>query len=353
VYHLQDGPCVESHNCAVRRLITLGLFLALTWSMTSSFSKTFKLYKEENAEGTENQSLLGKGSRAPPAQHYSFDLTVGMDPELAAILEEESRHNFKALGVVLGAWVIVAVCEMLKGGGKDTSFFHCGSLGFYVFWLVPLPIVILMSWYNGWELQKRYERKVACGYRFADGDVHWRASSVRFYSGMGIICGACAGSLGIAAGTLVGPLLLQFGMNPQVAVASSAFMVLFTASSTTFQYYLLGRLLPDYALVFGSVGLLGGAIGNLFLGYIIRKTRKTWILVGALAMAIAISSVLLLYTGVTRAIVAFHDGENMGFSHICGEEGESLARIHRITGGSALDRFREYFPRLGLGGSQI
>jgi hypothetical protein len=43
----------------------------------------------------------------------------------------------------------------------------------------------------------------------------------------------------------------------------------------------------------------------------------------------------------------------MGFSHICGEEGESLARIHRITGGSALDRFREYFPRLGLGGSQI
>jgi len=30
----------------------------------------------------------------------------------------------------------------------------------------------------------------------------------------------------------------------QVAVSSSAFMVLFTASSTTFQYYLLGRLLP-------------------------------------------------------------------------------------------------------------
>ena len=35
-----------------------------------------------------------------------------MDPELAQILEEESRHNFRALGVALGTWVLVATCEV-------------------------------------------------------------------------------------------------------------------------------------------------------------------------------------------------------------------------------------------------
>jgi len=37
---------------------------------------------------------------------------VGMDPELAQILEEESRHNFKSLGIALGTWLLVAICEV-------------------------------------------------------------------------------------------------------------------------------------------------------------------------------------------------------------------------------------------------
>jgi hypothetical protein len=47
---------------------------------------------------------------------------------------------------------------------------------------------------------------------------------------------------GIAAGTLLSPLLLAAGMNPLVTVASTGLMVMFTSSSTAVQYLILGRL---------------------------------------------------------------------------------------------------------------
>jgi uncharacterized membrane protein YfcA len=54
--------------------------------------------------------------------------------------------------------------------------------------------------------------------------------------------GIGAGALGIAAGTLLSPLLLSAGMNPIVTVATTGMMVLFTSSATTVQYLMLGRL---------------------------------------------------------------------------------------------------------------
>lgn len=63
-------------------------------------------------------------------------------------------------------------------------------------------------------------------------------SSHRFqtYTGVG------AGALGIAAGTLLSPLLLSAGLNPLVTVASTGLMVMYTSSSTAAQYLILGRL---------------------------------------------------------------------------------------------------------------
>jgi len=51
-----------------------------------------------------------------------------------------------------------------------------------------------------------------------------------------------AGALGIAAGTLLSPLLLSAGLNPLVTVASTGLMVMYTSSSTAAQYLILGRL---------------------------------------------------------------------------------------------------------------
>lgn len=59
--------------------------------------------------------------------------------------------------------------------------------------------------------------------------------------------GVLAGSLGIAGGLLMGPILLILGLDPRVSTATSNFMGVFTACSTSFQYTLLGLVDFNYA----------------------------------------------------------------------------------------------------------
>ena len=73
--------------------------------------------------------------------------------------------------------------------------------------------------------------------------------------------GVLAGLLGIGGGLVKGPLLLELGMRPQAAAATSGFMVLFTASSTTLQFLLAGALRADVAWL-GMVSLAAAAAGN-------------------------------------------------------------------------------------------
>jgi len=48
-----------------------------------------------------------------------------------------------------------------------------------------------------------------------------------------------AGLLGIGGGLILGPLLLQLNIHPMVSTATSNFLVLFTASSTSIQFIIL------------------------------------------------------------------------------------------------------------------
>mmetsp|Transcript_36703 Transcript_36703/g.79935 ORF Transcript_36703/g.79935 Transcript_36703/m.79935 type:complete len:96 (+) Transcript_36703:886-1173(+) len=53
--------------------------------------------------------------------------------------------------------------------------------------------------------------------------------------GVCFIAGILAGSLGIAGGLLMGPILLVIGLDPRISTATSNFMGTFTAFSTSFQ----------------------------------------------------------------------------------------------------------------------
>lgn len=78
------------------------------------------------------------------------------------------------------------------------------------------------------------------------GDVDWsdpcRTVLMQVMAG-GV--GVVAGLLGLGGGELMAPLLLALGMIPQVASATSAFMILFTSSSDFVQYLMEGVLTPE------------------------------------------------------------------------------------------------------------
>jgi len=107
--------------------------------------------------------------------------------------------------------------------------------------------------------------------------------------------GVCAGGLGIAAGLVMGPIMLAWGLLPQASAATAIFTVLFTSSSTVLQYGILRRVAPFPSFIVWLVGFLGGLVGSIVVKRLM-KTRggKQWMIAVFLGILIVASGLFML-----------------------------------------------------------
>ena len=103
------------------------------------------------------------------------------------------------------------------------------------------------------------------------------------------------------------------GVLPQVATATSAFMILFTSSATSIQFIIMGTLPLKLALWYAMVGFLSGILGLKFVGYLIRKYKKTSLIIFILAGVIGLSALVMGLVGIYN--VSQHEMD--GFHSIC------------------------------------
>ena len=298
-------------------LITICLVFTLTYTTYRTTLKAMETYeKEMKIEREEEEQRLLPAGGPDKKQHISFTPERAPDG-LQHIYEEESRVNWRSIGVLCISWIIIAIFSILKGGEGGQGIVECGTLGYWALVVAPVPLVGALVWKMGDELADRHEEKVARGFEFADGDLMWTRRNARIYPLYTITAGFAAGALGIAAGTILGPILLEMGLLPLVGTASSGFMVIFTSSSTTFQFLVMGQLQVDYALFFCLIGFVGGAIGNTAVGYLVKKYKKTWFVVALLSAVLALSTFLMGYAGYERAMVGLAHGKNQGIRPLC------------------------------------
>jgi uncharacterized membrane protein YfcA len=298
-------------------LITICLVCTLTYTTYRTTLKALETYeKEMKIEREEEEQRLLPANQQNNHKHVSFT------PELAPaglqhMYEEESRVNWTAIGVLVVSWIVIAVFSILKGGEGGKGVVDCGTAGYWALVLAPVPIVGLLVWKVGNDLADRHEEKERLGFEFAEGDLMWTRRNARIYPLYTITAGFAAGALGIAAGTILGPILLEMGLLPLVGTASSGFMVIFTSSSTSFQFLVMGQLQLDYACFFCFIGFVGGAIGNTAVGWLVKKYKKTWFVVALLSAVLALSTFLMGYAGYERAMVGLAHGKNQGLRPLC------------------------------------
>ena len=78
------------------------------------------------------------------------------------------------------------------------------------------------------------------GYDFCPGDLQVEDTShIWTYMAWAFGAGLGSGLLGIGGGMILGPLLLQLGVLPQISAPITHFMVLFTSSATAIQFAIL------------------------------------------------------------------------------------------------------------------
>jgi len=99
---------------------------------------------------------------------------------------------------------------------------------------------------------------------------------------------------------VLGPLMLQMNVLPQVSTATTATMIVLTSSYVAIMYVVSGLVPIDYAAWFFSVAFIGALIGKSQIDKLVKKYNMTSILVFILATIIAFAVCMVSFLGVYK-----------------------------------------------------
>lgn len=223
------------------------------------------------------------------------------------------RPLLPKFGVMLVVIVGMFVFLTLKGGSSGTSLagIACGSTMYWV--LVALVIPYLGAAAAGVVAYLRRHPKVPV----LEGDITYTPKQLVGMVGGGIGGGIVSAFLGVGGGVVIGPLLLDLGLIPQVSTATSSFMILFTSSSSSFQYVLMGKIPVMFMAWYFMVGFFSAIVGQLFVVWLVKKTGKQSFVNFMLAAVIIISTLAMIILLVVQFIGDVKQGKYLGFHPIC------------------------------------
>lgn len=127
----------------------------------------------------------------------------------------------------------------------------------------------------------------------------WPAAHLAAYQAVALTTGLLAGLLGVGGGLILSPFFLLTGLDPSVAIGTSATCVLFTSASTTFQYAFTDRIISSLAIVYGCVTLLASYLGTLLVHHLQdrcagRKSCISFVVAAGVALSAALALMKLV-----------------------------------------------------------
>eukprot|EP00479_Gromia_sphaerica_P011413 TRINITY_DN561_c0_g1_i1.p1 TRINITY_DN561_c0_g1~~TRINITY_DN561_c0_g1_i1.p1 ORF type:complete len:273 (-),score=54.42 TRINITY_DN561_c0_g1_i1:78-896(-) len=232
------------------------------------------------------------------------------------MLREEARTpwgKFLALLAILFGLIILTI---FKGGAGSDSVIgvSCGTAVYWVLVLIAVPYLGSFTLFFADKRLKDSTKKEEIDYPYVEGDIRWNKRSVVVYPMFAILAGTAAGCLGIGGGLVLGPLLLDIGVFPPVVTATSAFTIIFTATSVVSQFIVLGKLPFAHGAWYCVLGFIAAVIGHNFVKSLVKKYKKNSIVSLVLGGAVGISGVVLIATSILDLAGG---GVDLTFSSLC------------------------------------
>ncbi|GJP30175.1 hypothetical protein CLOM_g22943 [Closterium sp. NIES-68] len=134
-----------------------------------------------------------------------------------------------------------------------------------------------------------------------------------------LLAGCMGGLLGIGGGMVMGPVLLELNIPPQVTSATSTFIVVFSSSLSVVEFYLLGRIPIKVASYFCLLAMVAAVSGLSIVRSIVIRSGKASIIIFALASVIGSSAIVLGAIGGLHVLNDWKHGEAMGFRPLCNQ----------------------------------
>ncbi|TYH88158.1 hypothetical protein ES332_D01G168700v1 [Gossypium tomentosum] len=122
---------------------------------------------------------------------------------------------------------------------------------FTVIQVIKFPIATLVFGYEATKLYKEHKKRMSTGNAetVCGASIQWSPLNIAFCALCGILGGTVGGLLGSGGGFILGPLLLEIGVIPQVASATATFVMMFSSSLSVVEFYLLKRFPMPYGVI--------------------------------------------------------------------------------------------------------
>ena len=146
----------------------------------------------------------------------------------------------------------------------------------------------------------------------------WDDSKFFVYPLVAILAGVIAAWFGLGGGIVKGPLLMELGLLPEVVVATSSTMMLFTTLSSVCGYIAMQRLLVYYGALLFAVALVTTLVAQLGLKRIINRLRRPSLVIFLFATVCLLGAFGILFTSYEDIAAIFH-GHVDGFRGICSD----------------------------------
>mmetsp|Transcript_11728 Transcript_11728/g.32345 ORF Transcript_11728/g.32345 Transcript_11728/m.32345 type:complete len:112 (+) Transcript_11728:367-702(+) len=110
--------------------------------------------------------------------------------------------------------------------------------------------------------------------------------------------------------------MLAMGVHPAVSSASSACMILFTSFTATTSFIVFGLLIPDYAAICFTIGVIATFFGQIGLGYLMRRSKRNSYIAFSIGGVVFLSAILM----TIQSILGMAEGEQHSSGGICGQD---------------------------------
>lgn len=283
-------------------------------------SKTMTVEKHELESGSPSVDATKAettGILTGEIKQYGGSDDTESNPAVLENIMEHERSYLSRFMIIVFVLAGVLIFDLLKGDG-DTSVSQigvvCGSWMYWVISLLSLPWTLGAAFFVRRYLLHMTQLKRMTGYKYHPGDTIWDEEATVKYPIYCAVAGLFAGMFGIGGGIVKGPLMLEMGILPEVAAATTATMIVFTSAAACVTYVSFGMLRYDYGIPMFCLGFFTTLIGQCGLNIIMKKNKRPSLIVLSIGFVVAFSTVLM---GTRIFIKAFEDAGVSETTDIC------------------------------------
>ncbi|GMF09701.1 unnamed protein product [Phytophthora lilii] len=221
---------------------------------------------------------------------------AGAAGTLAQILEKE-RH------FAWGPHIAIMICYLgVVATSIGDASVDCGGVAYWVILLIEIPWVAVFVVFTSHYLHKVYLRKAAVNYQYVEGDIRWTKKTVVYFPLGCAVAGIVAGMFGVGGGIITGPIMIELGIVPEVALSTMALMILYSSAAATAKFAVFKMIAWDWALLLCAVAFVVTSASQVVILGFVRRTGRQSIIILCISASVTIGTVLMTYQAIKTTI---------------------------------------------------